>query len=337
MVKKKVLTALVVGACIWGGQISGDSSSIISLGTQAEAKASLSTADREMKKEKDYEPSDIYNKAHHIIYPHGRVAKDQRTRIAVVINGDEQVVVEDRVKNRIYSKLRQKFSIEDFALMKGTDIKTWLLQTEEDRFYDSRPSSTISTNRQPYRSSNGFSVGSLTGTIAGIKYARNTDRSVAEGALVGAVADNLINQAMHGAKQENSTTTTMQSKTDVDHMPVGIQPRGFSDLRREDFVQAGRKYGYDYVFVVTMNVGLLKHEKHGYILFDSTTNKGNIWVRVRLVDVNSGDYAYRNDIVTAGVTHGTRFSGGGVNGRLMEKAVDQAMTEAMNDIAIEVK
>ena len=117
MVKKKVLTALEVGACIWGGQISGDSSSIISLGTQAEAKASLSTADREMKKEKDYEPSDIYNKAHHIIYPHGRVAKDQRTRIAVVINGDEQVVVEDRVKNRIYSKLRQKFSIEDFALM----------------------------------------------------------------------------------------------------------------------------------------------------------------------------------------------------------------------------
>ena len=41
MVKKKVLTALVVGACIWGGQISGDSSSLISLGTQAEAKASL--------------------------------------------------------------------------------------------------------------------------------------------------------------------------------------------------------------------------------------------------------------------------------------------------------
>ena len=210
MVKKKVLTALVVGACIWGGQISGDSSSIISLGTQAEAKASLSTADREMKKEKDYEPSDIYNKAHHIIYPHGRVAKDQRTRIAVVINGDEQVVVEDRVKNRIYSKLRQKFSIEDFALMKGTDIKTWLLQTEEDRFYDSLPSSTISTNRQPYRSSNGLSVGSLTGTIAGIKYARNTDRSVAESALVGAVANNLINQTIHGAKQENSTTTKIK-------------------------------------------------------------------------------------------------------------------------------
>ena len=120
-------------------------------------------------------------------------------------------------------------------------------------------------------------------------------------------------------------------------MPVGIQPRGFADLRREDFVQAGRKYGYDYVFVVTMNVGMLKHEKHGFVLFDSTTNKGNIWVRVRLVDVHNGEYAYRNDIVAAGETHGTRFSGGGVNGRLMEKAVDQAMTEAMNDIAIDIK
>ena len=105
-------------------------------------------------------------------------------------------------------------------------------------------------------------------------------------------------------------------------------------MRREDFVNAGRAYGYDYVFVVTMNVGLLKHEEHGYIVFDSTTNKGNVWVRVRLVDVANGNYAYRNDIVTSGKTHGTRLSGGGVNGRLMEKAVNQAMNEAMNDIDI---
>ena len=338
MGKKTLMIALAMGICICGGgQILSSVYSGFAFCAIAEAKATLSTADREMKKAKDYEPSDIYNRAHKIIYPNGRGEKDQRTRIAVVINGDEQVVVEERVKNRIYSRLRQKFSIEEFALMKGTDIRTWLLSTEEERFYDTRPNATINTNKQPYRSASGFSIASVTGAIAGARIAHNTDRNEAAGAALGVIADNLIGQAMQGTKNENSTTTTVQSRTDVDHMPIGIQPRGFADLRREDFVQAGRKYGYDYVFVVTMNVGMLKHEKHGYVFFDSTTNKGNIWVRVRLVDVNNGEYAYRNDIVTAGETHGTRFSGGGVNGRLMEKAVDQAMIEAMNDIAIEVK
>lgn len=318
-----------------GGQILniGGSSSVF--GTRAEAKAFLSAADREMKKEKNYEASDIYKRAHRIIYPDGRIPKDQRTRIAVVINGDEQIVVEERVKNRIYGRLRAKFSPEEFALMKGTDVKTWLLQMEEDKFYDSRPSSTITTNKQPYRSANGFNIASVAGTVAGAVIAHNRGQSEVNGALIGAAADNLLGSG--GASNENSTNTSISSRTDVDHMPVGIQPRGFADLRRDDFVEAGRRYGYDYLFVITMNVGMLKHEKHGFILFDSTTNKGNIWVRVRLVDVDKGEYAYRNDIVTAGTTHGSRFSGGGVNGRLMEKAVDQAMKEAMNDIAIDVE
>ena len=322
---------------IRGGQTSD---CLVELSTSVvEAKATLSTADREMKRYKDHKRTDIYNRAHHIIYPDGRVPRDQRTRIAVVINGDEQIVVEDRVKNQIYSQLRHKFPIEEFALMKGTDVKTYLLQLEEDGFYDSRPDATISTNRQPYRSANGFSIssvaGTVAGTIAGANIGSHSSFGKGAGALAGALVGSMVDEALApGAVQENSTSTTVTAKTDVDHMPVGIQPRGFADLRREDFVNAGRELGYDYLFVVTMNVGMLKHEKHGYVFFDSTTNKGNIWVRVRLVDVASGNYAYRNDIVTAGETHGARFSGGGVNGRLMEKAVCQAMREAMDDIEI---
>ena len=335
MKKRICAIALVMGICVSGGQTLNTDCNSSAFFTKAEARASLAAADREMKKEKNYEPSDIYKRAHHIIYPNGRVPKDQRTRIAVVINGDEQIVVEDRVKNRIYSKLRAKFSPEEFALMKGTDVKTSLLQMEEDKFYDNRPSSSISTNRQPYRSASGFSIASVAGTVAGAVIAHNRGQSEINGALIGAAADTLISG--NGSNNENSTTTSITSRTDVDQMPVGIQPRGFADLRREDFVEVGRKYGYDYLFVVTMNVGMLKHEKHGFVLFNSTTNKGNIWVRVRLVDVNKGDYAYRNDIVTAGSTHGSNFSGSGVNGRLMEKAVDKAMTEAMNDIAIEIE
>lgn len=59
-----------------------------------EAKATLSAADREMKKYKNHKNTDIYNRAHHIIYPDGRVPRDQRTRIAIVITGDEHIVVE---------------------------------------------------------------------------------------------------------------------------------------------------------------------------------------------------------------------------------------------------
>ena len=191
------------------------------------------------------------------------------------------MVVEDRVKNRIYGLLRQKFSMEEFALMKGTDIRTWLLQTEEERFYNERPNASISTNRQPYRSANGFNIAMVAGAAAGAAVADHYGKDVASAVLAGVALDNLIGSG--GAKSENHTSTSITAKTDVDHMPVGIQPRGFADLRREDFVQAGRKYGYDYVFVITMNVGMLKHEKHGFAIFDSTTNKGNIWVRVRLV------------------------------------------------------
>ena len=337
---KKTLAALAVmtGVCVLGGDISSITVPGLSA-SSVEAKATLSAADREMKKYKEHERTDIYNRAHHIIYPSGRVPRDQRTRIAVVINGDEQVVVEERVKNRIYSQLRDKFPIEEFALMKGTDVKTYLLQLEEDGFYDSRPNASITTNRQPYRSSSGFSVGSVVGTVAGTIAGANAGNHSSfgkgAGALAGAVVGSMVDEALApGAGQENSTSTSVTAKTDVDHMPVGIQPRGFADLRREDFVNAGRELGYDYLFVITMNVGMLKHEKHGYVFFDSTTNKGNVWVRVRLVDVASGNYAYRNDIVTAGETHGARSSGGGVNGRLMEKAVYQAMLEAMDDIEI---
>lgn len=246
----------------------------------AEAKATLSAADREMKRYKNHERTDIYNKAHHIIYPSGRVPRDQRTRIAIVINGDEHIVVEDRVKNCVYSKLRNKFPIEEFALMKGNDIKTKLLQVAEERYADERPE---------------------------IIYEEGYER------------------------RSRVSKRTIHSRADVDWMPVNPhQPRGFADLRREDFVKIARACEYDYLFVLTMNTGNVKIESHYFPLFASHTNKEDVWLRVRLLDVNSGEYVYRNDVVVEGKSHN-----GGFNGRLIEKSVDQAMTEAMNDIEIE--
>ena len=103
--------------------------------SSAEAAAHPEVAERELKKEKGYETSDVYNRAHHIIYgDKAPVGPDGRTRIAVIVNGDEDLVVEDRVKNVIYAQIRKKFPREYFAVMKGTDVNTRLLQVAEDRY-----------------------------------------------------------------------------------------------------------------------------------------------------------------------------------------------------------
>lgn len=103
--------------------------------SSAEAAAHPEVAERELKKEKGYETSDVYNRAHHIIYgDKAPVGPDGRTRIAVIVNGDEDLVVEDRVKNVIYAQIRKKFPRENFAVMKGTDVNTRLLQVAEDRY-----------------------------------------------------------------------------------------------------------------------------------------------------------------------------------------------------------
>ena len=56
----------------------------------------------------------------------------------MIVNGDEDLVVEDRVKNVIYAQIRKKFPRENFAVMKGTDINTRLLQIAEDRYASQR-------------------------------------------------------------------------------------------------------------------------------------------------------------------------------------------------------
>ncbi len=94
----------------------------------AEARAQVRVAEREMKKNRGYQSSPLYERAHRIIYgmnpPQG---PEGRIRIALVIDGDEDLIVEDRVKDEIYAQVRRKFPREEFAVMKGTDVMTKLL------------------------------------------------------------------------------------------------------------------------------------------------------------------------------------------------------------------
>ena len=65
------------------------------------------------------------------------------------------------------------------------------------------------------------------------------------------------------------------------------------------------------------------------MLFTTNTVTKNVWLRVRLIDVKSGNYLYRNDIAISGKTHN-----GHINGRVLERSVANAMQEAIDDIKV---
>jgi hypothetical protein len=246
--------------------------------SSAEAASHPEVAERELKKDKGYEVSDVYNRAHHIIYgSKAPVGPDGRTRIAVLVNGDEDLVVEDRVKNVMYAQIRKKFPRENYAVMKGTDVNTMLLQMAEDRYVSEGPA------------------------------ARNNGGPDIDGVTVGkpSVGNSVVN---------------------VPEQPSS-QPRGIADFGRNELVTAGRACNYNYVLLITLSEG--NDHKYSHDPFGVHTTDSNIWLRIRFVDVASGDYLYRNDIVTAGKTHN-----GHVNGRVFEDSVANGMKEAMNDIAI---
>ena len=277
----------------------------------AEARAQVRVADREMKKSRDYQSSQLYERAHRIIYgmnpPQG---PDGRVRIAIVINGDENIIVKNRVKDEIYTQLRKKFPREEFAVMKGSDITTKLLQYAEDKFYDERGTASVSS-----------SADGSTGTA-------RPDSGIVSGVLHG-VTDFLYGAA-GTSRPGHGTNIGKSERLDVDGVPVRIQPRGMADLKREDYVRAGRECEYDYVFVATLTNGAAVDTKHNFVLFNSITNHKNIWLRLRFVDTDSGDYLYRNDIAVQGETHnGSRDSG-----RILQRAVREAMHEALDDIEV---
>lgn len=275
----------------------------------AEARgAYVKLADRELKRRKNYHQSDIYARAHRIIYgENGNFDPDGRIRIAVVINGDENIIVEDSVKNEIYKQLRKKFPYNEFAVMKGIDVNTKLLQWAEDKAV----------------------------------------------ALEESMLDRGVYDQING----------IQPRVDADGMPREIQPSsdvpdikkyhnrrvnqplGISNLHRRDYVRAGRECGYDYIFLATFNNGLTRDERHQWVLFEQDTRKHNVWLRMRFVDMESGDYLYRNDIVMQGETAGkgkvlidpfnlVPFWYGSGHSRAQKMAVGKALEEALKDIEV---
>ena len=347
--------------------------------------------ERELKKNKNYETSDIYKRSHELIYGDDKPAKDGRVRIAVVINGDENMVVEDRIKNQVYSRLRQKFPIDYFAVIKGTDINSKLLQYAEDMYYDQREYATTRETEYNYtNTSRGISasisgVKNIIGSATNASHSSSTAANVA-GQKIGSstnsnsgwydndlttpddydgrwssggsgTSNDTYTGSMNSSTSGNGRSRTdtdhkgwgasiginagtstssgdetrviKSSKVDIDGMAIGNRPRGLADMRRMDYVRAGRECNYDYVFVLTLSNGKGRIYGHDFIVFNTNTVTKNIWLRVRLVDVKSGNYLYRNDIAASGKTHN-----GHINGRVLERSVANAMKEAMDDIKV---
>ena len=297
---KRGLTAAITAAVLILPAYTGDLPT-----AQADVRPSAHLAQREMKKERNYQTSSLYARAHEMLYGRdGAVELNARPRIAVLINGDEDLLVEDRVKNQIYGLLRQKFPREYFALIKGTDMNTRLMQYAEDVYYDTREDATSTLNERDAEHSEGLS-----------------------GAL-GSVADILVGGA--SIKEKKVGGVTKSSKVDVDGMPVGIRPRGLADMRCEDYVRVGREFGYDYAFVITLNKGQSTSYHHNYFLFTQKTNTDSVWLRMRFVDMTNGNYLYRNDIAAKAKRHN-----GWTETRSLASSVGKALTEALNDIEVD--
>lgn len=192
-----------------------------------EARAQVRVADREMKKSRDYQSSPLYERAHRIIYgmnsPQG---PDGRVRIAIVINGDENIIVHDRVKNEIYQQLRKKFPREEFAVMKGSDVKTKLLQYAEDQFYGERGTATL-VNRRTQSKTNSSGISGAFGIVKSI-----TDVAVgaaaggtsASGSGSGDSRDYSGSGSVNNSSTDYNRNTTVEYKDDrldVDGLPVG--------------------------------------------------------------------------------------------------------------------
>lgn len=272
---KRVFSAIVSGVFFVGS---------IGAGAAAPAKPSLRSADRELKPYKGYDPGDIYERAHRIIYGsqnRSRINDEYRTQIAVVLTGNEWLMVEDRIRNDIYRQLRKKFPREDFGVYKGNDVHTSLLTRAED------------------------------------VYAQEREKAVG-----------------YGPKD---------LRRDVDGMPAeGEKPRDFADLRLRDYVDAGRENDYDYVLALALDFGGRNISvEHDHIVYTNKTLRQNVWLRVRLIDVAREKYAYRNNIILQGKVHNTTTILGiplspvrGFNGPLFERAVHNALAEALRDIEV---
>ena len=99
-------------------------------------------------------------------------------------------------------------------------------------------------------------------------------------------------------------------------------------LKRDDFINAGKKYGYDYVMVLPF------YDEGGWYTTTGWTNivTQNVTLRARIVDVNKQEYIYRIDVTKKGEA-GNAFGSPNLQ-RAQKEAAGLCLKEVLKDLEI---
>ncbi|MBP2629891.1 MAG: hypothetical protein H6Q70_519 [Firmicutes bacterium] len=108
-----------------------------------------------------------------------------------------------------------------------------------------------------------------------------------------------------------------------DHNVVNLD-----QLKRDDFINAGEKFGYDYVIVLPF------YNEGGQYTTTGWTNiiSQNITLRARIVDVKTQEYLYRIDVTKQGEA-GNGF-GSPSPQRAQKEAISKCLNEVFKDLTI---
>ena len=87
---------------------------------------SIKIADREMKSTQAAKTT--FGERIDAIVATGGEEVSGRVKLGLLLHGDGHILIDDKVKNTIYRRLREKFHKDEFAIMKATDVATFLLQ-----------------------------------------------------------------------------------------------------------------------------------------------------------------------------------------------------------------
>lgn len=88
--------------------------------------ASIRIADREMKSTQAARTT--FGDRVDAILATGGEEISERVKLGLLVHGDGHILIDDKVKNIMYRKLREKFPKDEFAIMKATDVATFLLE-----------------------------------------------------------------------------------------------------------------------------------------------------------------------------------------------------------------
>ena len=272
----------------------------------------------------------------------------KRTKIAVVILGDPKMLVHEKLTQNIRYLLSLKFprSVYDLDYRAGAKVKTVLNEKLEDYLggalteEETAPvpvETEIMTEESEIKNKTN---GKGAGAAAVGKAKKNNDN----------LKDKIFGIGAAGAYSENSTKNGKVTRVrkrytreerpyllpsiDADSLGVDSVPYYGSlalldHFKKDEFVKAGRAAGADYVLVLPFYYDYTKEKKR---LF-SFIRQGYVTMRGRMLNVSTGEYIYRDDVMKIGEA-GSTLIGNPSKNRAFRKAINYCVLDALENIPI---